>query len=532
MFGQISLNQDENHLLRDKAGREGFIKNQAARELKYLISNLLLAVADNFFGSKSDKRQVMLKNISKWKKKQKKAQSTTANINLEMFMDTLDNNETILLEQVKFTKALHEELESDIELSLHHMDSLVEKINNLELTRTELKTPNKPGGIGESLEVQYRGYRDLFAELSELLRSCRERFNKLEAQSQHFSPIESADKKLKGCENALTKMINRYSGGIEKTLSDVSEYWKNEARTDRKAFEKQALPIIDKVTESSDAVQILNTIDAIYINLTDDISYKYEAFLQALGKLEQGIDLDSAFVIAEEERAKAEKELNQIRSLAQIGISFEVIAHELDAQDDTITKAMNSMTHEAKQQIGFKNAMEAHKQFSTYLRFLAPLKISGYQARRNIKGTEITTNIDTFFKKKLESQNINLFVSDAFKRMIIVDVPSRIQPVFTNILNNALYWVGLAENRQIKIDIIDDLVVIANSGPAIDQDDINRLFELFYSRRTKGNGVGLYLSKQNLAVAHHKIWYAVKPEEKLIQDGANFVIQFRGMEIK
>jgi signal transduction histidine kinase len=116
--------------------------------------------------------------------------------------------------------------------------------------------------------------------------------------------------------------------------------------------------------------------------------------------------------------------------------------------------------------------------------------------------------------------------------MVLVDVKSRIVPVFINILNNALYWVGLAENRKIKIDIINGLVVIANSGPSVDKDDIERLFELFYSRRANGNGVGLYLSKQNLAVAHHKIWYAEKEEEKLIKDGANFVIQFRGMEIK
>ncbi|QDO82419.1 sensor histidine kinase [Shewanella psychropiezotolerans] len=117
--------------------------------------------------------------------------------------------------------------------------------------------------------------------------------------------------------------------------------------------------------------------------------------------------------------------------------------------------------------------------------------------------------------------------------MNVTDVKSRIIPVFINLLNNALYWVALAEkDRVIKVDIINDLVVVANNGPVIDQDDIDSLFQLFYSRRPNGNGVGLYLSKQNLAVARHKIWYAEKLEEKLIQDGANFVIQFRGMEVR
>ena len=257
-----------------------------------------------------------------------------------------------------------------------------------------------------------------------------------------------------------------------------------------------------------------------------------DAFLRALEKLENGIDLDSAFIIAEEEHAKAEREVNQIRSLAQLGISFEVIAHELSAQDQLITRSLNSMSSDAKQQIGFQNALRAHKQFTEYLRFLSPLKLSGYQPRDDITGSEIVKNIEVFFRDRFEKQHINLTISDRFKRMNVVDVKSRIIPVFINILNNAIYWVGLSDRREIRLDIINDLVVIANTGPAVDKDDIERLFELFYSRRSDGNGVGLYLSQQNLAVAHHKIWYAVDENEKLIKDGANFVIQFRGMEIR
>ncbi|WP_439953008.1 ATP-binding protein, partial [Escherichia coli] len=51
-------------------------------------------------------------------------------------------------------------------------------------------------------------------------------------------------------------------------------------------------------------------------------------------------------------------------------------------------------------------------------------------------------------------------------------------------------------------------------------------------KRANGHGVGLYLCRENLAVAHHKIWYS-EPDEGdnyLIKDGANFVIQFNGVE--
>lgn len=532
LFGLIALNQEKNYRLKDKAGREGFIINQAARELKSLVKNLLIILADRYFGTKSDNRQVMLEALSKAKQKQKKAQKASAKVNIKTFSATLKKNEDVLSTQVEQTKNLHNELETDISISLNQLDGLVKKIDQIEQLRTDLKIPNKPAKVSDSLEEQYRSYRDMFAELTELLQTCRERLNQIEAKGRYFSPIQSAEKKYQYSDTSLTKQVNRYISNIENTFERLKNVWLSQSRQDKKAFEKEALPILDSVNESSDVAQTLNSLDAIYITLADDFAYKYDAFLQALDKLENGIDLDSAFVIAEEERANAEQEINQIRGLAQLGISFEVLAHELNSQDQAVTRALNSMSSDAKQQIGFQNAMKAHKQFTEYLRFLSPLKLSGYQSRDDITGTEIKKNIEVFFRDRFERQNVELKISNSFEKMVVVDVKSRIIPVFINILNNALYWVGLAEERQIEIDIVDNLVIIANSGPAVDQDDIDRLFELFYSRRANGNGVGLYLSKQNLAVAHHKIWYAEKEEEKLIKDGANFVIQFRGMEIK
>lgn len=532
IFGHISLHQKENYRLIDKAGREGFIRNEAARELKSLVKNLLVNLADKFFGTKSDNRQVMLEALSKNKQKQKKAQKASAKVNVKTFSATLKKNEDVLNTQVEQAKTLHNELETDISISLNQLDNLVKKIDQIEQLRTDLKVPNKPAKVSDSLEEQYRSYRDMFAELTELLQTCRERLNQLEAKGRYFSPIQSAEKKYKNSDYSLTKQVNRYISNIESTFERLKNVWLSQSREDKKAFEKEALAILDGVTETSDVAQTLNSLDAIYITLADDFAYKYDAFLQALDKLENGIDLDSAFVIAEEERANAEQEINQIRGLAQLGISFEVLAHELNSQDQAVTRALSSMSSDAKQQIGFQNAMKAHRQFTEYLRFLSPLKLSGYQSRDDITGTEIKKNIEVFFRDRFDRQNVELTISNVFEKMVVVDVKSRIIPVFINILNNALYWVSLAEKRQIKIDIVDNLVIIANSGPAVDQDDTERLFELFYSRRANGNGVGLYLSKQNLAVAHHKIWYAEKKEEKLIKDGANFVIQFRGMEIK
>lgn len=533
MFGQIELDQKKNKRLIDKAGREGFVKNQAARELKALVMNLLVHVADSYFGTKSDERKSVLEQLSKDKKRQNRARNSSAKITKQAFNHALETNLPKLNIQVENARNVHKELEKGIEVSLHHLDELASQIDKLESLRPDLKAPNKPAKLSDSQEVQYRSYRDLFGELSELLQTCRERLNKIESLSQQRSPMESAQNKYDSSDAAISKQVNRYAKAIDSTLERLQATWKHEVRMDRDAYKNQAINILDAVTNSSDTEFVLNELDKVYRELADDISTKYEGFLFALEKLERGVDIESAFNLAEEERENAEREINQIRNLAQLGISFEILAHELSAQDKAVTRSLNSMSSDAKKEIGFKNAMRAHKQFTDYLRFLSPLKLSGYQVRDDIHGLDIVKNIANFFTDQFEKQNVHLNISDSFKRMKIVDVQSRIIPVFINLVNNALYWVGMAEGeRKIKIDIINDLVVIANNGPAIDPEDVKNLFQLFYSRRPNGNGVGLYLSRQNLAVARHKIWYAENPEEKLIKDGANFVIQFREMEVK
>lgn len=465
------------------------------------------------------------------KKKKKRAQSSSTKATKKAFTEAIEEKLPKLSSQLEFTRELHK-LISGVDISLQHLDTLVEKIDKLEARKSELKAPNKPSKMGSTLEEHYRQYRDMFAELSELLLTCREKLNQAEAELQYLTPIESAEKKFKSGESALNKILNRYESAVENSLNLLSSQWRKEAISDRAKYEELALPILDEVSNDSDTVRVLNSLDSVYRSLEDDFVYKYEAFLQAVSKLEQGIDLDSAFSMAEEERTQAEREINQIRSLAQLGISFEIVAHELHSQERAVSRSLQSMSSNAKQEIGFKNAIKAHQQFTNYLKFLTPLKLSGYQSREAITGKEIASYIKSFFYEQFEQQNVNVEFSENFERMRIVDVKSRIIPVFVNLLNNALYWVGLSEYRVIKIGVIDDLVVIANNGPAVDVDDIDKLFQLFYSRRPNGNGVGLYLSKQNLAVARHKIWYGLEPEQKLIQDGANFVIQFKGMEIK
>jgi len=67
MFGRIALTRLGNPNLRDKAGREGLIDNQAAKTFRDLIENILKESARRYFGSNADLRKEKIGDIKRKK---------------------------------------------------------------------------------------------------------------------------------------------------------------------------------------------------------------------------------------------------------------------------------------------------------------------------------------------------------------------------------------------------------------------------------------------------------------------------------
>lgn len=532
MIGHISLTQNNNNKLKDKAGREGFIKNQAARELREIVIDHLNTLAFKHFGRESDTRKVLLEIAKKEREARKDAQNKAKKQTQKSFKQSLTTQRPILDKKIEFARKIYKEISENLDNSIIQLDKYLDVTVELEKMRGELRTPTKPSKLGQKLEDDYREYRDLYNEFTELIRVCQEKLNALEAKNSALSPMEIGKKSFDSKQALLNSQVSKYEKLISSKLERLDFEWGSDASSDRSKFHTEAIGVLEQINSVEHLETQLNVLDAIYVNLADSFTVKYESILRALERLEQGINLDSAFSMAEEEKAYFEDKAKKLQALAQLGISVEVMSHELEQQDQLVTRGLNSLPAEVKSHPGYTTAYNAHKQLTSHIRFLSPLKLSGYQARQDITGIMIQNHIEKFFRNRFERQRVEISMSDKFRRLVLRDLPSRIYPVFVNLINNAMYWVCLSEIRKIAIEIIDEKVVIGNSGPAIDEDDIPLVFDLFYSRRTNGHGVGLYLCKENLAVAHHKIWYAESSDEKIFPTGANFVIEFNGVDFK
>jgi signal transduction histidine kinase len=230
-----------------------------------------------------------------------------------------------------------------------------------------------------------------------------------------------------------------------------------------------------------------------------------------------------------------QKKLDQIHALAQLGISVEIIGHEIEGLDMTIERGLKSLREtelSASQASSLSSITQAHQSLSDSWRFLSPLKLSGEKVKAKLTGNDIYNYVHHFYKSRLEKNDIQLLKTDAFSEISIYEQPSRIYPVFINLINNARYWVR-ESNESIKtilLDVKDGLVYISDNGPGVDIDDIEQLFTIFFTKKQRGGrGVGLYLCKMNLASGGHKIFYESRHSHKLLS-GANFVIEFKGIK--
>jgi len=89
----------------------------------------------------------------------------------------------------------------------------------------------------------------------------------------------------------------------------------------------------------------------------------------------------------------------------------------------------------------------------------------------------------------------------------------QLQQVFVNLLTNAIDAMSDADgsDRAVAIDAaLDDAgqvrVIVEDTGPGLHEDDMDRLFESFYSTKVKGMGLGLPISRSIMEAHGGRLW--------------------------
>lgn len=101
--------------------------------------------------------------------------------------------------------------------------------------------------------------------------------------------------------------------------------------------------------------------------------------------------------------------------------------------------------------------------------------------------------------------------------------------ILINLLDNAIYWVNRNETKEkeiiLKLNTKENTLIIADSGSGIREDAAPFVFDEFFSLKSDGRGLGLYIVKEILLRINGEIFVLEQEKDKLLS-GANFIIKF------
>jgi K+-sensing histidine kinase KdpD len=214
--------------------------------------------------------------------------------------------------------------------------------------------------------------------------------------------------------------------------------------------------------------------------------------------------------------------------MAQLGIAVEIIDHEFNHLYATINHSMENLYNNEmfKSSIEFNYLTDNIKQLENKYELLSPLYRSTNSPAKDIRNHNIIDYLNKFFKNSIEGYSIKIEATPSFLNQTIYIKEPIIYTVYINIINNAIYWMRNSEKRIIKFDYLAESneFVIINSGAKIENHRLEKIFQLFYSNRPNGRGIGLYLAKKSLNEYNYDI-HATNDNHYNILNGACFVIK-------
>lgn len=531
MFGRLAIQRDRNPNLKDKAGREGLLDNRAAKTLKALVANILMQSARRYYGSSSEIRGEILPQLQASNKAGRAAEARN-----KLRQRQRKEFRTKLQAHARDVPRLTKELELfAAKLNLREESEIAEaqqKLEDFKERFSELRLPGAPKSLGP-LESAFFEYRDGMKSAGALVSSIEADLSEQIERVNPAKPRELLERQIARNAAQIHRRIQAWKKAVDALQKAEFERIRQLVAERNKVFHTEAPPVLARFDRGditfNEASKVLDRLKEETDAANEQLFVPY---IGALESLKESIDLEHLANFGMEEVADLRVELERLNSLAQLGIAVEIVGHELQAYDDIIGSGLTRLPADIRETKAVKDIEFGYDGLTDQLRFLSPLRMAGQRVQRWITGDEIALYLGEFFKLNLARSKVSLEATAAFRGFRVYDQQSRLYPVFINLVNNSIYWAGLGSGaeRKIVLDRVGDEIVVSDSGPGVDKEDVDSLFSLFFTKKARGGrGVGLFLSRANLAAGGHRIRYETD-NAKMPLDGANFVIAFRGAE--
>lgn len=535
MIGYIGITKDQNPKLIDKSGREGFVSNAAYREMKEILKEFFIHIAKERYGTQSKIRKDVIERLKKEKDAERlRKQETDRNASqIKELRKKIRANENELFKIEKRLRDISKEIEEktiDDYISQKQSRYLSIEIQNSLISLNILNVVPNASLSFAGYDREYDMYYDYEGHRSAIIKTAQEVMKKIEKYT-YINTLKDVYKdkymKMNGIiEKEYSEILNEFQNQldyIQQKFKDIFEAWK----VTWYKFSPGNIDIENLTVEETQ--DYIKKIDEMYNVKNQIFSEKLEPFVERFKNLDFD-NRESALLSAYKDvEVNLGKQLENFYELAQVGMSIEIIDHQFNVLYNQMNQSIRALSSGLPENSSLQKNMSAFKTAFQHLesnhKMLMPLYRTTRRNKKEIKGSGIEDTINSFYNKIMKDNNIDFQTTIEFKSWSYYTYESMITPVFINIVNNAVYWVRLVEYRKIVLDYDSDRdeVLIMNSGPKMSETETKRCFELFYSKKPSGRGIGLYLAKKNLQAIDLDI-FATNDNRYNQLNGACFVI--------
>ncbi|WP_415712697.1 ATP-binding protein [Maridesulfovibrio sp.] len=538
IFGVVEITSSVNKYLTEKAGREGFRENKAYRDLKSILKNFFIQLAADFFRAEANneyyqQKRTELKHLDAARKRreelvsEKKARFIRE---LNTFFARYDKDEPQQL-----VTELIGRIQSDLTVAGNKEDSAevaeaflaVESNARFQLKELEGRyRVTKPRGVALSKDVtrDWESYQRIFVELQRSVFARARELVEGEVQEQAAQARVALDRRLR----------------IERSLEELSADLKDMAKEERKATEERAELVNNEIcfaakTSVAKVNRVMSEVFADFarLNVTemDDDSVLRERnnletalievrdseqnYLRSLQAQLEGIDTSGApsqieqMEALEQRTIALEEQAHADLQLTQLGMAIEVINHEFDSSVRSIRDHIRRLRGWADMNEGLENVYQgirsSFEHLDGYLTLFTPFHRRLYRKKIEISGSAITKFLNDLFGERFKRHSVSLNSSSSFNKIKFLGYPSSFYPVFVNVVDNSIFWLKDQPQREILLDVMGGALVIKDTGPGIPERDHEAVFELGFSRKPGGRGMGLHISREVLSRENYEL---------------------------
>ncbi|NTI50968.1 ATP-binding protein [Agrobacterium rhizogenes] len=536
LIGDVRLTHRNNSSLVEKAGREGFRQNKAYRQMVSLLERLFERLALDFFREKarvSTDFDAIRKNrqrdyeILQKRAKSVKAAKDTFNDALSRFFEAARSGEfELACDEVRSVFVARLDGLATLGNPVAAGDRLLTIEAEFTLTTRALRdriaiARPRQFGLNKRQQQDFQAYlqerdRLLTGHYAPMVATITDRIHELLTDgSTEVDPRRRLDEPVrresevalstagdarKKVSTTLDKLDSEIRATINRTWADLSnqvETVKSDlARTEVATLtpteiEHRRDRLIDQVRGSAERST----------QLMDALGEQLRSVMEGMADQHDLLDVTAAL---ESENDELKQRVDQYADLAQIGLALGLVQHEFSGQVRNINRGLDALKPWASRNRGlddlYGSLRVSFEHLESYLQLFVPLNRRLQRRRVPVSGTEIEEFIRTVFGPRFERHDIEMVVPDGFRVMTVTTFPSTLLPVFANVVDNAIYWLGEVRDRPktITLGVTFAGLTISNSGPGIDPRDAEGMFEFGASNKPGGRGMGLYLSRDAL----------------------------------